>query len=298
MRGTMSFRAIALALVVTVVGAAGIAAVAGARSTDFTATAKLAPNVVSGGKSVNYKTTFRNNKSTTTHLVLSAAFPAGTAILQTETNGPTCTPSGANVSCDFGLVAAGVTSSVEIKAQTADVATASWTVMAKWAFFDDKGPAGQGSPAQSTDFVDVTRSIQVASSTDGSVDGTCLAQGEKGHLSASKDGSSISMQTPGLFSGLCIPVAVQVVTKSKLMSFAPPFSPGDPGHLVLAFAGGKLSATLFYSVVDGGPSTKVPLCTATPVSATVPACEVSRTFTANVLYITVDWTGDDPFWNL
>jgi hypothetical protein len=294
MRGKISFRAIALALVVTVVGAAGIAAVAGARNADLTVTAKLSPNVVSGGEPVYYKTTLRNNKTTTTHLVFSATFPSGTTNFQTVSGAP-CTLSGTDVSCDFGMVAAGVTSSVEIKAQTADVATAPWTVLAKWGFFDVRG---QGGNAQSTDFVDVSRSIQVASSSDGSVDGTCLPLNTAGALSATKDGSSISMQTPGLSSGLCVPVAVQVVSANKLMSFAPTLSSDDPGSLILGFAGGKQKDTLFYSVVDGGPSTKVPLCSVTPVSATVPACEQSRGTSAGVLFINVDWTGDDPFWNL
>lgn len=296
MRGKISFRAIALALVVTVVGAAGIAAVAGARNANVTFFAKLGPNVVSGGEPVYYRTTFRNNKTTTTHLVFSATFPAGTTILQTVSGAP-CMWSGTDVSCDFGMVATGVTSSVEIKAQPADVATTSWQVApARWGFFDVKG---QGGNAQSIDFVDVSKSIQVAASSDGSVDGTCLPLNTAGALSATKNGSSISMQTPGLNSGLCVPVAVQVVSANKLMSFAPTFSSDAPGSLTLGFAGGKLKDTLFYSLTDGGPSTKVPLCSATPVlSAADPACEQGRSTSAGVLYIDVDWIGDDPFWNL
>jgi len=297
MRGKISFRAIALALVVTVVGAAGIAAVAGARNADVTVTAKLAPNVGKAGQPVNFKTSLTNNKSSTTHLVSTTSFPSGTAIGPTAASSATCTTSIVNtfvvVTCDFGQVAMGVPSSVEIVA-TPDAANANWEVVQTWGFFDVKG---QGGNAQSTDNVVLKRAIQVYPSADGSVDSTCLPN-TAGALSATKDGSSISMQTPALSSGLCDPVAVQVVSANKLMSFAPTFSSDAPGTLTLGFAGGKLKDTLFYSVTDGGPSIQVPLCAATPVSATVPACEQSRMISAGVLYINVDWTGDDPFWNL
>lgn len=294
MRGRISFRAVALALVVTVVGAAGIAAVAGARNADITVTAKLAPNVGKGGEPANFKTTFTNNKSSTTHLVSTTSFPSGTTIGITAPASPTCTTSGTLVTCDFGQVAAGVTKSVEIVATPEDVANANWEVVQTWGFYDVKG---QGGNAQSTDNRVLKRAIPIYSSADGSVDSTCLPN-TGGALSALKDGSAISMDTPGLTSGLCIPAAVQVVAVNKLMSFAPPFSPDDPGQLVLTFVDGKMQDTLFYSVVDGGPSIEVPLCSETPVSATVPACEQGRSSSGGVLSINVDWTGDDPFWNL
>jgi hypothetical protein len=288
------FRALSLALIVAVVAAAAIAAGGSARNANVTFDAKLAPNVVTGGEAVNYKSSFTNNKSATTHLVFTAEFPTGTTDISAVP--ATCTTAGLLVTCDFGQVAAGVKSTVELKATTPAVSgRTSFPVDAEWGFFDVKGQSGS---AQSTDHFPVSRSIESYPAADGSVSGKCLtnAGGNRG-VAAAKDGSSIVMQTPDFNTGLCVPVAVQVVTAGKLMSFGPLFGSSAPASLVLAFAGKKKADPLTYTP-DVGPSFVVRPCSETPIT-TVAACETGeRKLSDKAVLVSVLWIGDDPFWNM
>jgi hypothetical protein len=289
-----AFRALSVALIVAIVTFV-LAAVGGARNTDLTISAKLAPNVITRGEAVNYKSSFTNNQSTSTHLVFTAKFPAGTTGITTLPAPPICTVVGLDVTCDFGNVAAGVVSSVEIRATSPSTGVSPYKVTADWGFKDVKG---QGDSSGSEDHFDVSRERPSHPSSDGSISGKCLTLvgGNRG-LSAFKDASSIVMQTPELSSGLCVPVAVQVVSPGQLMSFGPLFGSGNPATLVLGFADKKKTDPLTYTP-DVGPSFVVQPCDVTPITE-VAACEpVARKTSGKVLFVTVLWIGDDPFWNM